>query len=730
MPYSARRNKDGEKENGGAVVGNGKNKILQQASAALPPPAQAALHGAQLAGEGFEKLLNRHQGPPIAPGDSGAEGEAVNGSQSAGEQVSSPSSGGSVTPPSIPSGEVAGEEDAEPEASAGEAAAKGARLLFTNFSIAAILPFVLPIIIVIIVVIVIIIIAFTSVVPNALKFDDGLGLSYTTGGVTGEQSSNHSDEQEAFYQRTNNVLLNMRAKGKDFDVLYIAGFLNTLKNHGANIDYDDMTESVIGWVAEGMLDGNVYSETVFKNNLINTIIPKFLPNSSKEEREEMADEIIAYRSEYYNYIGKDPSEASSSYTVSSECAMGACSYVIKGFYIPSRGNVSKPLNISNLYVRLMQCGTYNGVNYGGTFGQPLEGENLIPFEDYVFGVTYGMMGSKAPKEAFKAMMVAVRSYVLSLHVLNTQDGWRTLQKDGNRWILQIANCQIDQIYCNVNQGCSGKGLTTSQIYSGLSHNQGFAQNPLDPKSMYRSYAAQTSGEVITNKDSYIIQAIHQNKEMTAFSNLAKSGRNYKQILFQIYGENTKYKATGVQSNGCVGVVDSCASTGDFMNWKQNVGPWVSVMIGRSGKTIKQIGCLVTSVAMQIARSGTETTVSNFDPGTFVQALNKNNGFNGNGELTWSAVSSVAPGFRWENKVSLSGLSKKAKLNKIREIVNQEGVYVVAEVKGATSRAEHWVAIESVDGDTIRMMDPGSKATDMWAEYPWQKTSQLSIFRAS
>ena len=55
---------------------------------------------------------------------------------------------------------------------------------------------------------------------------------------------------------------------------------------------------------------------------------------------------------------------------------------------------------------------------------------------------------------------------------------------------------------------------------------------------------------------------------------------------------------------------------------------------------------------------------------------------------------------------------------------------MAEVKGATSRAEHWVAIESVDGDTIRMMDPGSKATDMWAEYPWQKTSQLSIFRAS
>ena len=34
----------------------------------------------------------------------------------------------------------------------------------------------------------------------------------------------------------------------------------------------------------------------------------------------------------------------------------------------------------------MQCGSGNGHNYGGTFGQPLEGEELVPFEKYILGV--------------------------------------------------------------------------------------------------------------------------------------------------------------------------------------------------------------------------------------------------------------------------------------------------------------------------------------------------------
>ena len=62
----------------------------------------------------------------------------------------------------------------------------------------------------------------------------------------------------------------------------------------------------------------------------------------------------------------------------------------------------------------------------------------------------------------------------------------------------------------------------------------------------------------------------------------------------------------------------------------------------------------------------------------------------------------------------------------KELVNQNNVYVVAEVKGNTG--QHWVAIDYVDGDTIHMMDPGSTSTDMWTQYNWANTSTLGYYK--
>ena len=72
------------------------------------------------------------------------------------------------------------------------------------------------------------------------------------------------------------------------------------------------------------------------------------------------------------------------------------------------------------------------------------------------------------------------------------------------------------------------------------------------------------------------------------------------------------------------------------------------------------------------------------------------------------------------------MSRQDKLNTIKGIVNQPGVYAVAEVKGNTG--QHWVAIDSVNGDTINMMDPGSNATDMWAQYNWANTSRIVYYK--
>ena len=569
-----------------------------------------------------------------------------------------------------------------------------------------------------------------STIPSfllTLKFGDALGISSITGGSTGNlvyQSA--TTRQEEFYQRVNNVKLEMQARGRTLDGLKIAAVYYVLRENGSSITYEDMTEPVITYIADMMFDGNEYSEERFRSNLINAVFPTFLPYSSFETKEQMVDKVFDYVDNYYDYIGEDPFSSSSDYSLST-CSSGNCTYNIKGFYVKSRGNVSEELQLSNLYVRLMQCGSFtdnNGVvhNYGGTFGQPLAGEELVPFETYVLGVAYGEHAGAKP-EAFKAQLIAARSYILSRHL---DGGWRTLKKEGDKWVIQAASCTLDQVFCNPDKGCSSDSGQWGQIHSGLSYNKGYKKEPLDKESPLRTYASQTYGEVLVNQQGYIIRTSYNSTLQGKMDSYGKKNMSYKQILLQAYNQGDyNFGATDIQKNSCE--ITNCPNSG-YQNWKQYEGSWTSVTLGNSGKTIKQIGCLVTSVAIQIARSGVQTSIADFNPGTFVQKLNNSGGFASGGNFIWASTKNVASSFIFQNKIDVSGLSKEQKLNKIKELTSQKDIYVVAEVKGNTG--QHWVAIDSVNGDKVTMMDPGSKSTDLWGEYNWANTSALAYFKAS
>ena len=295
------------------------------------------------------------------------------------------------------------------------------------------------------------------------------------------------------------------------------------------------------------------------------------------------------------------------------------------------------------------------------------------------------------------------------------------------WVLQVAACTQDQVYCDPDQGCSSNDGQWGQVHSGLNHGSGFRRAAMASDSPLRTYANETAGEVLVNNQGYIVYSGYLQTEQNKFISLAKSGMNYKQILLQVYNQGSRnYGATSIQKNSCGSSACNGAASGDYANWKQYEGSWVSIQMGNSGKTIKQIGCLVTSVSMQIARSGVQTNIQDFNPGTFVQFLNSHGGFVSGGNFVWGAATQAAPSFKYGGQISVSGMSREQKLNKIKELVNQKGVYVVAEVKGNTG--QHWVAIDTVQGNTVKMMDPGSTATDMWGQYPWANTSTLAYYK--
>ena len=554
------------------------------------------------------------------------------------------------------------------------------------------------------------------------EFDDGLGVSYSSGGDTGNIEYETSDaEKDAFYKRVSSVKDSFAASGKSFNPVLIAGFYSVMNTYGANLEYSDIGTSEIKEVAEAMFDGNMYSDDTFKQNLVNSIIPKYIDVSDDSEAEMIADKVIDYVSRYNQFIGlKEEDDICSSDS-------SACSYDIKGYYIIGKGNVKEAAKVNNLYVRLMQCGTANGHNYGGTFGQPLAGEELVPFEKYILGVAYQEIGPTSPREAIKAQMVAARSYILARHA--DMGSWRTLKKEGSKWVIQAASCTQDQVYCDPDKGCSSSDGQWGQIHSGLSYNTGFSRQPMPSDSPLRSYNKETSGEVLVNDSGYIIYTGYTSTEQNEFVRLANTGLDYKQILLQVYNQGSRNSgAHSVSKASCSNTSAGCGdiSTGEFINWKQRSPAWANVPLGSNGETIGSVGCLVTSVAMLIAKSGVPTPeIPNFNPGTFVQFLNTHGGFNGS-LFIMSGATAAAPRFVLQNQFSVAGWSREAKLNKLKELLSDGHNYVVAEVKGNTG--QHWVAIDAVQGDNVVMMDPGLQATDLWSTHPWYNTSTFAYYR--
>ena len=565
-----------------------------------------------------------------------------------------------------------------------------------------------------IILIFLVVVGGSGVVSN---YDDALGVSSASGGELGDIDYETADEDaQDFFDRVADVKNSMQSQGKSFDPVYISAVFSVLNQNGAKLDYTDMTTGVITDIANAMFSGNSFNEETFRENLINDILPNYLPDDvDSDDYDSIVDEIFSYYDDYFSLIDASPSTCAS---------LGSCVYEIKGFYTTRHGNIVSSMTISDLQVRLMQCSGRYG---SGDWNLPLDGEELVPFEQYILGVAYQEIGPDAPDEAIKAQMVAARSFSLVRPTAMGNDNGKKLEQENGQWILQMSSCVADQVYCNPELGCSAMndGEQYGTVRSGT--NQAVKlKDPLPADHKMRTLANETMGEVLVNDQGNVVYSDYASKIQKQFESLANQGLNYKQILLQVYSNDG---ATDIDKMSCnTGSGTGCASsgtTGPYTGWKQTDANWASISLGNSSETIGSAGCLVTSISMLIAKSGAATTLgANFNPGTFVQAMNSSGGFSG-ANFVWNNVSAVSNNFQFVSKMDISGQTREQKLQAITNLVNQ-GYYVVAEVKGDTG--QHWVAIDNVEGSTVHMLDPGSQSSNMWEQYDWHNTSQLAYFR--
>ena len=192
-----------------------------------------------------------------------------------------------------------------------------------------------------------------------------------------------------------------------------------------------------------------------------------------------------------------------------------------------------------------------------------------------------------------------------------------------------------------------------------------------------------------------------------------------------YNELSSPQYASLWNGAIYGSVDS----GEYVTWRQMGQSWSNIKIGNTNSTLGQIGCLVTSISILIEKSGCNSTITPFNPGTFLEALNANNAFDSSGNLQYAGVTRAVPNFKYAGNVNLRGKSRTEKLALITQYFNQ-GYYLTIEVKGATPGNQHWVAITGINGNNVVMVDPARDGTDLWSSYEWSKSSQFNYFVAN
>ena len=554
------------------------------------------------------------------------------------------------------------------------------------------------------------------------NFEDALGAAKASGEDMGTSEFYDGGTKDSleYYDRINNVKLTLQAQGKTLDATKVAAVFHVLIENGAAIEYKDITEDKITEVANAMFSGSTFDREHFKQELSTRIVPKYLPTKTDDEIDDIVAEIDQYNKDYYEYIEKEEDTSSSYYSGESSCSSGGnCQYDIKGFYV-NNSNVSKSLQLNNLKVRLMQCGSPYG---NGNDNTPIN-QDLVNFEDYVAGVAYAELGDGQPVEAYKAQMVMARSFALSRPAAMGNANGKKLSQENGQWVLQIASCVSDQVFCDVDKGCSYMGGGDGQggyVVSGTNApGAARSRGPLPANSNLRKAMSTTKGEVITNSQGYIMHSGYNSSSQNNMINMARSGLDYKQILFK-----TVPNAKNIDKMTCSGEINCKVSTGEYVNWKQCGASWSNVPMGYSRDNICGIGCLVTSISMLISKSGVQTNIPNFNPGTFVEYLNAHGGFADGGNFLWASATNVAPSFKWQGKIELAGKNQQQKFDAIKYEVDNGG-YLACEVAGRTG--QHWVAVDSISGNQIMMLDPGTNANNMWQQYNWTNTTQCSVYK--
>lgn len=141
-------------------------------------------------------------------------------------------------------------------------------------------------------------------------------------------------------------------------------------------------------------------------------------------------------------------------------------------------------------------------------------------------------------------------------------------------------------------------------------------------------------------------------------------------------------------------------------YAQGDSRWGSINLGNSSSSMSGYGCAVTAISIGISCSGTDIYIDDFNPGTFVKALNSGNCFMPGGGIYWGCkkISEVANVQLEQNYGNVAGKTNSEK-NAIIASYDLSSHFIIVGYANETTSG-HYVVYSSTSGDNYVTKDPG------------------------
>lgn len=433
----------------------------------------------------------------------------------------------------------------------------------------------------------------------------------------------------------------------------------------------------IGLIVGGVLFGLILLAAII-GYILEELIPGIFDSNNWDDVESKLNDD-EYMTTHFN-----------SFTNKFSGSSGTCKYVV--------GESS----YSNFKVRLYKNDSFELV---------YSDDRLIDFDKYILGVAYQEAGGgtdSISEQVFKTQAIAARSYALTRG--KKMAGVKALQitEENGYSVINIRQTVSDQAYCDPDEGY----LPSGQLSNCSS---GHLRLPND--SPLRKWAKEVEGVVLVDSNGEVVHTPYNIDDQTVWRALAQNGMTSDEIILKHYNaaENGyTLNATCVKTSSVEGAE----------GWKQCDPRWGNMYVG--SKTICSIGCALTSISIQLARSGVQLNVSGeFNPGTFMQTHKSNGGFSDN-IITWN-VSRIAPNFKLiASHEALFG-TKENKINTLKKYATN-GEYIVLGVRhGVGQDIGHYVAYNDSSSDEIFIFDPAGNTTGkLFHDYPAMENEGTSF----